>query len=873
MLRELLTSLPASLAYVAGPELVIEFASAGFRQGVGGRELIGRPFRDAVPEVVGQPLFEALSEVFKTGEMREGRGEEIWVSRRPGAEPEQRYFDSIYQPVRDLAGRVAGVLILKTDVTEHVRDRHQLEELADQLQLTEERYRTLFETLPHGVIHFDKDGSPIGANPAADEILGLPPGHTAAERAKLTLHEDGTPFLPDELPAMIALRTGKVVPPVVAAARNARTGEVRWVRITAVPDARDAQGRPQRAYSVVTDITDQRRAQAALEQGARLLGRLRESNVLGVLMACEKGVLEANDAFLDMIGYTHRDLEAGRITWDAITPPEWMATLNEAVDQMRRTGAAFPYEKEFLHRDGHHVPVLVGAAVLDYSPLRWTKFVVDLTARQRAERERAELLAREQAARLKADSAQDRLALLLKASNLMAATGSMQELRDQLARLMVPTLADSSVILPLTERGSLRAASVTHRDPAKAAILEGLRSIDIPSDGPLLQAVLTEASIQIVTDVSAVLPGLTREAREAADILKRVNLDSMVIMPVMMGDRTTGIGVLGRDDDRPRFTETDAAVIAEINHRLAAGWANVETFAREHTVAETLQHALLPDGLPTIAGLDLAVRYLPATGGVRVGGDWYDVFPLRGDRVALAIGDVVGHSVGSASVMGQIRSMLRAYTVEHPAPADVLRRTNAAVCELLPEALATVLYAVLDPSTGELTYANAGHPPALVGGKGHADYLDLASGAMLGVEADTDYTSSHRRLAPGESLLLYTDGLIEDRRRDINEGFGALARAVRHCPDQTAERTCQCVQTAMLGPGRRDDDVCILAISLDNPALPECAAVLASGAPAWACAARRRVRTQRDMGYAQRHDRTHRRAAERRTAAGRARRA
>ena len=97
-----------------------------------------------------------------------------------------------------------------------------------------------------------------------------------------------------------------------------------------------------------------------------------------------------------------------------------------------------------------------------------------------------------------------------------------------------------------------RVASVTHRDPAKAAILEGLRSIDIPCDGPLLQSTLNEASIQIVTDVSALMPGLTREAREAADILKRVNLDSMVIMPVIMGDRTTGVGVLGRDDDRPR---------------------------------------------------------------------------------------------------------------------------------------------------------------------------------------------------------------------------------------------------------------------------------------------------------------------------------
>ncbi|HEY6786936.1 MAG TPA: PP2C family protein-serine/threonine phosphatase, partial [Trebonia sp.] len=251
-----------------------------------------------------------------------------------------------------------------------------------------------------------------------------------------------------------------------------------------------------------------------------------------------------------------------------------------------------------------------------------------------------------------------------------------------------------------------------------------------------------------------------------------------------------------------------------------AGWANAETFAREHTVAETLQHALLPDALPQVAGLDLAVRYLPATGGVHVGGDWYDVFPLGRDRVALAIGDVAGHSIGSASVMGQVRSLLRAYTLEHRAPADVLRRTNAAVCQLLPDSVATAFYAVLELSTGDLAYANAGHPPALLNnGDGHAGYLDSASGAMLGVTADADYTAGYGRLAPGARLLLYTDGLIEDRRRDITEGFSALARAMRPSRTQTAERTCQCAQAAMLGSGTRADDVCILAIRRqDQPA-------------------------------------------------------
>jgi serine phosphatase RsbU (regulator of sigma subunit) len=276
--------------------------------------------------------------------------------------------------------------------------------------------------------------------------------------------------------------------------------------------------------------------------------------------------------------------------------------------------------------------------------------------------------------------------------------------------------------------------------------------------------------------------------------------------------------VLGRGDGRPPFTEADVAVIEELSRRLATGMANVEAFAREHTVAETLQHALLPDAPPGIAGLDLAVRYLPATDGVHVGGDWYDVFPLSRDRVALAIGDVVGHSIGSASIMGQVRSLLRAYALEHPAPADVLGRANAAVCKLLPDVVATVFYAVLDLSTGDLAYASAGHPPPLLdSGQGHVEYLDSASGAMLG--AGTGYTAGHRRLAPGTRLLLYTDGLIEDRRRDIAEGFGALARAVRRSPAQTAEQTCQFVQTAMLGSGTRADDVCILAVRLQDQLL------------------------------------------------------
>ena len=337
---------------------------------------------------------------------------------------------------------------------------------------------------------------------------------------------------------MVALRTGEMVSGVVAEVRSARTGEVRWVRFNALPDARDAQGKPRRAYSVFTDITEQRRAQARLRESNRLLGRLREANVLGVYVATAEGVREANDAFLDIIGYTRQDLEAGRITWDVITPPEGRHIFDEAVEEMRRTGACQPYDKEYLHRDGHRVPVVIGAAVLDRHPLRWTTFIADLTARRRrGEQERAELLAREQAARVAADAAQDQLALLLGAVSLVAATGSQEELRDRLAQLMVPTLADSCALLPLTDKGMLRADMVVHRDPAKAAILEGLRAIDIPPDVPLLQAALTQATTQLATKLPAVLPGGTHAARMVADILQRARIRSAVVMLLLVGQR------------------------------------------------------------------------------------------------------------------------------------------------------------------------------------------------------------------------------------------------------------------------------------------------------------------------------------------------
>ncbi len=143
----------------------------------------------------------------------------------------------------------------------------------------------------------------------------------------------------------------------------------------------------------------------------------------------------------------------------------------------------------------------------------------------------------------------------------------------------------------------------------------------------------------------------------------------------------------------------------------------------------------------------------------------------------------------------------------------MLQRTARAQARLLPDALATVVYALLDPATGELSYANAGHPPPVwASASGQTGYLDDASGVMLGVPGEAEFTVGHRTLDPGTSLLFYTDGLIEDRRRDITDGLSALAGVMGQVPSLSAEKTCATVQAALLGETPRADDVCLLGV-------------------------------------------------------------
>jgi PAS domain S-box-containing protein len=692
--------------------------------------------------------------------------------------------------------------------------------LAAELAAVQQRYRTLFETLPLGVIYYAADGLITAANPAASEMIGVDSSDMLTWPTAPGSHavrEDGTPFPAEEMPVAVALRTGEVVADVLMGLPHGQTGELRWLLVTAVPEAQDQDGRPQRAYAIFKDLTEQRRTEATLREGIELMGRLSAANVLGMVVADEERVYDANDAYLEIIGYARDDLKAGGIAWRAITPPEWADREDDAIAQLRQFGACRPFEKEYVHRDGRRVPVLVGAAVTRRHPLRWASYVVDLTASQRAEQERAGLLAREQAAHNEVQRARERVSFLLGAGNL-AAAGDRYELLQRAAELVVRSIADLCVVFLPDGDGELCATSIAHRDPLREVTVADLRDYRVAVAGHLtIQAAWATGASQLSRGVADRIARQTSLSPVLREILDRLNLEHLLATPIQAGGRPLGVLALCRSADRPGYGEADIAVVETLARRIAAGLANAETSARDHTVAETLQRAVLPATLPEIAGLELAVRYLPATDGINVGGDWYDAFPLSGNRMGLAVGDVVGHNITSASIMGQVRNMLRAYAVDTADPSDVLHRANIALSQLLPDAMATAIYAVLDPATGDLSYANAGHPPPVcVSVTGSVDYLDAATGTMLGALGDGVFTTGHRRLPPGTGLLLYTDGLIESHDRDISDGFTALAGAMHHTRGLTADQTCATVQTLLLAGGPCADDVCLLAGRLSS---------------------------------------------------------
>ncbi|WP_374292915.1 SpoIIE family protein phosphatase [Streptomyces olivochromogenes] len=282
-------------------------------------------------------------------------------------------------------------------------------------------------------------------------------------------------------------------------------------------------------------------------------------------------------------------------------------------------------------------------------------------------------------------------------------------------------------------------------------------------------------------------------------------------LPLIASGRPVGTCVLAYAQPHA-FAADERAVLTSLAGLIAQALDRARLYDTKNQLAHGLQAALLPHSLARVPGIDAAARYLPATQGMEIGGDFYDLVPTR-PLAAAVIGDVQGHNVTAAGLMGQIRTGVRAFTTGGQAPEEVMHSTNRLLIDLGADLFASCLYLRLDPERGRAVMARAGHPPPLLRrADGRVRVLDLAGGPLLGIDAAATYPTTEVDLAPGSVLVLYTDGLVESPGVDIEDAVADLGELVASSGDRPLERLADEIVLHGEAARERVDDVAVLLL-------------------------------------------------------------
>ncbi|MDT0481043.1 SpoIIE family protein phosphatase [Streptomyces doebereineriae] len=418
--------------------------------------------------------------------------------------------------------------------------------------------------------------------------------------------------------------------------------------------------------------------------------------------------------------------------------------------------------------------------------------------------------------------ADDYLAKPFSARQLLARVRTGLELSRLREQALTETRNQLAVLASLADAGLRLSATL---DPDQ--ILQTAGQILLPDFADQISIHLTPAAPAPAQSPPPYIAGTPLLAREAlataatraingtapASVGPHQAPAAVLALPLHAHDQTLGALVLVRHTGG--YSAVEHKYLENLAHRLALAYDNATRYHNERRLALTLQRALLPHRLPQLPGVRLATHYRASNRGAEVGGDWYDVLALPDGAVGLAIGDVMGHDVEAATLMGQLRSALHSLALEGAGPAQVLTRLDAYLQSLATDRFATCLYAVYDPNQHRLRYAASGHlPPLLVAAD--TAYLELPPALPLGLGS----TPVDREVAfpPGTSLLLYTDGLVENRALSLDDGLAALRRtcaalpaAARSDPQRITERALELLNT----PDRVDDDAALLAATAE----------------------------------------------------------
>ncbi|WP_078565391.1 SpoIIE family protein phosphatase [Streptomyces sp. AA1529] len=424
----------------------------------------------------------------------------------------------------------------------------------------------------------------------------------------------------------------------------------------------------------------------------------------------------------------------------------------------------------------------------------------------------------------RAEGARERLRLLYEAGVRIGTTLDVTRTAEELTEVAVPRFAEFATVElldpvlrgeePSAARTDMRRTAMSGvRDRAPllpvGAVVRSVESLRGHAEEAGERSVL-ETDLRQADDWLAQQPDHGRQALE-------YGIRSLISTPLRARGVLLGSVDFWRTDRSDPFGDDDVAFAEELAARAAVSIDNARRYTRENAMAVTLQRSLLPRGLPEQDALDVASRYRPTRAGV--GGDWFDVIPLPGARVALVVGDVVGHGLHAAATMGRLRTAVLNFSSLDLTPEELLAHLDELVDRIDQDQTtegngatvtgATCLYAIYDAVSGRCTVARAGHPgPALVAPDGTVDYPEVPVGLPLGL-GGAPFETAELHLPPGSQLVLFTDGLVEDRERDVDDGLALLRRTLTGHPGRSPEDTCRAVLDALL-PAEPSDDIALL---------------------------------------------------------------
>ncbi|MFJ5831936.1 SpoIIE family protein phosphatase [Streptomyces sp. NPDC093089] len=657
----------------------------------------------------------------------------------------------------------------------------------------------LRELLPIALWREDAEGRIVEWSLAAQDLLGHRPEHVLGRLATPLLVPDANRELAERLTDRV--QAGETM--VGTLPVRHRDGHTIAMEMWIVPAA-DPEGRPGAMLIAVetSEVLRMRENLAAMES------LFTQSPIGLALLGPDLRFLRVNDALARMNGMPAAEHVGRRLT--EVVPGVNAVSLESLMRQVLDSGTAVVDARRVGRTPADpgrdHIWSCSYAPLLDRTDSRSLGLIASLVD-----------ITESQEAHIEVERARHRFALLAEAGARIGTTLDLKQTAEEAVRFLVPQLADSADVQMLeavlepddpaaSTRGVLRRLAARFPDPtAPTSLLAAGQTFQIPLDSVYEQVVLRGRPTNLY---SSDIPELFTDPRtEALRTYLATRIGSARLVPLVARGQVLGAVTVTRLRTREPFDAQDCVLIDEVVARAALNIDNARLYTTQREAAITLQRSLTNNDLPDVTGLELTGRYLPASAH-DVGGDWFDVIALPGGRTGLVIGDVMGHGIHAAAVMGQLRTAVRTLARHDIPPARMLSSLDAVVADLGEDEMATCVYAVHDPADGGWTIARAGHPPpAVATPDGTVAFLDGPPGTPLGTGAH-DFGTEEVTLPEGGLLVLYTDGLIEARDRDLDQGMSQLARALRPVT-RPLDTLCDEVLGRLLA-GPAQDDVAML---------------------------------------------------------------